>query len=44
MLDNDQIAAASKTLHQHWRAGTKFGGLDSAQWPASRVMPASSRS
>ena len=24
MLDNDQIAAASRTLHDHWRAGTKL--------------------
>ena len=28
MLDKNQIAAASKTLHDHWRAGTKFDGLD----------------
>ena len=28
MLDNNAIAAASKTLHDHWRAGTKFSGLD----------------
>src|SRR5579862_4617295 len=25
MLDQHQIAAASRTLHDHWRAGTKFG-------------------
>ena len=37
MLDKDQIAAASKTLHHHWRAGTKFGGLDIAQRPTSRA-------
>ena len=28
MLDKNAIAAASKTLHDHWRAGTKFSGLD----------------
>ena len=28
MLDNDQIAAASRILHDHWRAGTKFGELE----------------
>jgi 2-keto-4-pentenoate hydratase len=37
MLDKDQIAAASKTLHDHWRAGTKFGGLDTVQRPTSRA-------
>jgi 2-keto-4-pentenoate hydratase len=33
MLDKDQIAAASKILHEHWRVGTKFGGLDAALRP-----------
>ena len=28
MLDKDQIAAASQTLHDHWRAGTKLDALD----------------
>ena len=28
MLDKNAIAAASRTLHDHWRAGTKFSGLD----------------
>ena len=37
MLDNNQIMAASKTLHDHWRAGTKFGGLDSSQRPRDRA-------
>ena len=37
MLDKDQIAAASKTLHDHWRAGTKFEGLDTAMRPRDRV-------
>ena len=27
MLDKDQIAAASKSLHDHWRAGTKLQAL-----------------
>ena len=36
MLDKNQIAAASRTLQDHWRAGTKFGGLDAAQRPRSR--------
>lgn len=37
MLDRNQIAAASKTLHDHWRAGTKFDGLDIAQRPRDRA-------
>ena len=28
MLDNNQIAAASQTLHDHWRAGTKLAALE----------------
>jgi hypothetical protein len=28
MLDRHQIAAASRTLNDHWRAGTKLGNLD----------------
>ena len=36
MLDKNQIAAASRTLFGHWRAGTKFDGLDGAQRPRSR--------
>jgi 2-keto-4-pentenoate hydratase len=37
MLDRDEIAAASKILHDHWRAGTKFGGLDAAHRPRDRA-------
>ena len=36
MLDKDQIAAASRTLHQHWCAGTKLKGLESALRPRDR--------
>ncbi|HEY3678182.1 MAG TPA: fumarylacetoacetate hydrolase family protein [Bradyrhizobium sp.] len=37
MLDHNQIAAASRTLNDHWRAGTKFGGLDATQRPRDRA-------
>ncbi len=37
MLDQDQIAAASKTLHDHWQAGTKIGDLEPALRPRDRV-------
>jgi 2-keto-4-pentenoate hydratase len=37
MLDQHQIAAASKTLHDHWRTGTKFGGLEPSQRPRDRA-------
>ena len=33
MLDKDQIAAASRTLRDHWRAGTKFENLDPSLRP-----------
>src|ERR1700749_4337995 len=36
-MDNNQIAAASRTLNNHWRAGTKFGGLETAQRPRDRA-------
>jgi 2-keto-4-pentenoate hydratase len=36
MLDNNQIAAASRTLHDHWRAGTKLGGLEASLRPRDR--------
>ena len=36
MLDRDQIASASRTLRDHWRAGTKFDGLDPSQRPSDR--------
>jgi 2-keto-4-pentenoate hydratase len=37
MLDNNQIVAASRTLNDHWRAGTKLGALDAAQRPRDRA-------
>jgi 2-keto-4-pentenoate hydratase len=37
MLDKNQIAAASKTLHDHWRAGTKCAGIDADQRPRDRA-------
>src|SRR5437016_577577 len=37
MLDKNAIAAASKTLHDHWRAGTKFSGLDESLRPRDRI-------
>jgi 2-keto-4-pentenoate hydratase len=37
MLDRNQIAAASKTLHDHWRAGTKLAGIDADQRPRDRA-------
>ena len=37
MLDKDQTAAAAKTLHDHWWAGTKIGDLDLAQRPQGRT-------
>src|SRR6202163_1444063 len=37
MLDKNQIEAASKTLHDHWRAGTKFDGLETSLRPRSRT-------
>lgn len=37
MLDKNQIAAASKTLHDHWRAGTKLDALDAAIRPRDRA-------
>jgi 2-keto-4-pentenoate hydratase len=37
MLDQHQIAAASRTLHDHWRAGTKFGGLEPSHRPRDRT-------
>ena len=33
MLDRHQIASASQTLHDHWRAGTKLDALD--DWHAA---------
>jgi 2-keto-4-pentenoate hydratase len=37
MLDKNQIAAASHTLHGHWRSGTKFGGLEAQLRPRDRA-------
>src|ERR1700749_4832031 len=37
MLDEKQIAAASRALNHHWRAGTKFAGFETAQRPRDRA-------
>jgi 2-keto-4-pentenoate hydratase len=37
MLDKNQIAKASRTLHDHWRGGTKFAGLEASQRPSDRA-------
>src|SRR3954469_25525462 len=37
MLDKVQTAAAAKTLHDHWHAGTKTGDLDPSQRPRDRA-------
>ncbi|WP_065754105.1 2-keto-4-pentenoate hydratase [Bradyrhizobium paxllaeri] len=37
MLDKNAIEAASKTLHDHWRAGTKLSGLDEKLRPSDRI-------
>lgn len=37
MLDEKAIATASKTLRDHWRAGTKFAGLDDGLRPPDRI-------
>jgi 2-keto-4-pentenoate hydratase len=37
MLDKNQIAAASRTLHDHWRAGTKLANLEASLRPADRA-------
>jgi 2-keto-4-pentenoate hydratase len=37
MLDENQIAAASRTLRDHWRAGTKLGSLESSVRPRDRI-------
>ena len=37
MLDRNQIAAASKSLHDHWRAGTKLDAIDAASRPRDRA-------
>ena len=37
MLDKNAITAASKVLHDHWRSGTKFEGLDNTLRPRDRT-------
>jgi 2-keto-4-pentenoate hydratase len=37
MLDHDKIAAAAKTLSEHWRDGTKLEGLDASMRPRDRT-------
>ena len=37
MLDHDHVAAASRTLYDHWRAGTKLAALDPSQRPRDRA-------
>ncbi len=37
MLDENQIAAASRTLHDHWRAGTKLAGIRQELRPSDRA-------
>src|SRR5271163_4067992 len=37
MLDPHQLAAASQTLHDHWRAGTKLAGLEARLRPRDRT-------
>ena len=36
MLDRNQIASASQTLHDHWRAGTKLDALEAVLRPQAR--------
>jgi 2-keto-4-pentenoate hydratase len=37
MLDHDKIAAAAKTLSDHWRTGTKCDALDASMRPRDRA-------
>jgi 2-keto-4-pentenoate hydratase len=37
MLSKTQITAASRTLYDHWRAGTKLGELEAAMRPRNRT-------
>ena len=37
MLDKETVTAASRTLHEHWRAGTKLDALDAALRPRDRI-------
>ena len=36
-MDRNQIAAASQTLHEHWRSGTKIAALADEQRPLNRA-------
>src|SRR5436305_1907153 len=36
MLERNQVAAASQTLHDHWRAGTKIAALEDWHRPTNR--------
>src|SRR5258706_12829797 len=37
MLDKDRMEAASRILRDHWRAGTKFAGLEPSLRPRDRT-------
>ena len=37
MLERNQVTAASQTLHDHWRAGTKLSALDDWYRPTNRA-------
>src|SRR5690349_22318223 len=37
MLERNQVVAASQTLHEHWRAGTKLAALEKAHRPVDRA-------
>jgi 2-keto-4-pentenoate hydratase len=37
MLEKNQIASASQTLHDHWRAGTKLAAIDDWMRPGNRT-------
>ena len=37
MLDKNQIAAASRSLHDHWRSGTKLANLEASLRPSDRA-------
>ena len=37
MMDKNAITAASRILHDHWRAGTKLAGLDTSLRPRDRT-------
>src|SRR6478735_3164619 len=37
MLERNQVVAASQTLHEHWRAGTKLAALEEWHRPVNRA-------